>query len=65
MGIYRMYPGDDGETHIEEMTLESHPDLLNLQPVEGLRIWKVEEGRFQDFHPRSRPAVDDPPGRRG
>ena len=51
MGIYRMYPGDDGETHIEEQTLESHPELQNLQPVEGLRLWKVEEGRFQDFHP--------------
>lgn len=51
MGIYRMYPGDDGETHIEEMTLESHPHLQDPQPVEGLRLWRVEEGRFSDFHP--------------
>ena len=46
-----MYPGDDGETHIEELTLESHPHLGSLQPVEGLRIWRMEPGHFADFHP--------------
>ena len=51
MGIYRMYSGDDGETHIEELSLESHPHLESLQPVTGMRIWKVEDGRFVDFHP--------------
>ena len=51
MGIYRMYSGDDGETHIEEQTLESHPNLGSLQPVEGLRVWRMEPGHFADFHP--------------
>ena len=27
MAIYRIYPGNDGESHIEEMKLEEHPEL--------------------------------------
>ena len=50
MGIYRMYSGADGETHIDEMDLESHPDLMTLQKVAGLRLQRAE-ARFIDFHP--------------
>ena len=50
MGIYRMYSGADGETHVEEMDLERHPNLMNLQKVGGLRLQKAEAGRFSDFH---------------
>ena len=51
MGIYRMYSGDDGETHIEELSLDTHPELESLQQVAGMRIWRAEPGRFIDFHP--------------
>ena len=27
MAIYRVFPDADGESHIEEMKLEHHPDL--------------------------------------
>jgi len=50
MGIYKMYSDADGETHIEEMDLARHPDLMNLQKVAGLKLQKAEEGRFSDFH---------------
>ena len=51
MGIYRMYTGSDNETHIEELTLESRPDLSDLQNVKGMRIQHTEGGRFLDWHP--------------
>ena len=27
MGIFRLYSGDDGESHMEELDLASHPEL--------------------------------------
>ena len=27
MAIYRIYSGDDGESHIEDLKLEGHPEL--------------------------------------
>ena len=50
MGIYRMYPGSDNETHIEELSLSDHPELGDLQIVKGLQIQRNEGGRFMDFH---------------
>lgn len=51
MGIYRMYSGEDGETHIEKLLLDDYPELESLQKVTGMRLWRVEPGRFVDFHP--------------
>ncbi len=51
MGIYRMYTGDDNETHIEELPLDSHPELNDLQSVKGMRIQRTEGDRFLDWHP--------------
>ena len=36
MGFMRIYSGDDGESHIEEMDLESHPNLTELHSVTGI-----------------------------
>ena len=51
VGIYRMYTGDDNETHIEELPLDSHPELNDLQSVKGMRIQRTEGDRFLDWHP--------------
>lgn len=36
MGIFRLYTGDDGESHMEELDLASHPELT---PLQGARAW--------------------------
>ncbi len=50
MGIYRMYTGTDNETHIEELPLSAHPELGQLQTVQGMQIQQNAGGRFLDFH---------------
>ena len=54
MEITRLYSGDDGETHVEEMTLESHPELGELQKASGIVFRSVEPGNFMDWHPAPR-----------
>ena len=44
MGIYRVYSGDDGESHLEEIDLDQRPDLLELQSGEGLRLRRPGTG---------------------
>jgi len=36
MGIFRLYSGDDGESHMEELDLASHPELTALH---GAKVW--------------------------
>lgn len=50
MAIVRVYSGDDGESHFEELTLESHPELTSLQPTKGIQFRLVEAGSFNDWH---------------
>ena len=50
MPIVRMYSGDDGQTHVEEMDVESHPDLTALQAAEGVVFRRSEPGHFTDWH---------------
>jgi len=50
MGVYRLYTGDDGESHIEEIKAEALRDLK----VSGAMSFSVQErtpGYFMDFHP--------------
>ena len=50
MGFMRIYSGDDGESHIEEMDLESHPSLTELHTVTGIVFRQYEPGHFSDWH---------------
>ena len=50
MAFYRLYSGDDGESHMEEVTLESAPDLTNLQGAKGVVFRSSPPGRFSDWH---------------
>lgn len=54
MSIIRLYTGDDGETHIEELPLEQHPELSTLHAVTGLVFRRHEAGNSIDFHPAPR-----------
>ena len=74
MGFYRVWNGDDGESHMEEIQPTDYPDLAALSnslaganpTAAGNRVTaEVSINRFDgrrnmDFHP----APADPPGRR-
>ena len=53
MGIYRVFAGPDGESHIEEIDLAGHPELSSLQNITEVRIRQPGELRNMDFHPLS------------
>jgi hypothetical protein len=50
MGVYRLYTGSDGESHIEEIKADALRDLK----IDGTMSFSVQErpaGHFLDFHP--------------
>ena len=51
MAIYRIYPGSDGESHIEEMTLSEHPELGELTNLSEVRVQEFDGTRKRDFNP--------------
>ena len=54
MGTYRMYTGDDGQTHIETIDLDNTPDWTNPQEATTITFREAPAGRFQDWHPAPR-----------
>ena len=50
MGIFRLYTGADGQSHLEELKLASHPELTALQPTTGIAFRTSAPGRFSDWH---------------
>ena len=54
MGIYRLYTGTDGESHIAELKLADHPDLSKLQSTAGISFREAPAGNFIDWHPAPR-----------
>jgi hypothetical protein len=38
MGIYRLYTGNDGQSHIEEQHPRSYPDLTTLQATQTFYV---------------------------
>jgi uncharacterized cupin superfamily protein len=50
MELIRLYTGDDGETHIEELDLASHPELTTLQSAKGVVFRTTQPGHFSDWH---------------
>ena len=50
MSISRLYTGDDGQSHIQDMDLSSHPELGELHNAEGIVFRTSEPGRFSDWH---------------
>ncbi len=52
--ITRLYVGDDGKTHIEDISLEDHPELQTLQKAAGIVFRSAPPGNFLDWHPAPR-----------
>lgn len=50
MPIARLYTGEDGQSHIEQIELESHPEYEAMQAAQGIVFRRVEPGRFSDWH---------------
>ena len=50
MGIQRLYTGDDGQSHLEEMDLDSHPVLTEMQNTAGIVFRSAPPGDFIDWH---------------
>ena len=50
MGIFRLYTGTDGQSHLEELDLASHPELTAPHPTAGIVFRTSEPGRFSDWH---------------
>lgn len=54
MGIYRLYTGNDKESHIEELKQTDHPELSTLQATAGIMFREAPPGNFIDWHPAPR-----------
>ena len=50
MGIYRIFAGSDGESHMEELRLEEHPELGALTNINEVRVQQFDGTRKRDFH---------------
>ena len=51
MAMYRVFAGSDGESHIEELRLEDHPELAAMMNISEVRVQEFDGTRDMDFHP--------------
>ena len=51
MGIFRMYTGEDGKSHIDELDLSNHPELTSGTPTQDITFREWAPGHFIDWHP--------------
>ena len=54
MLITRVYSGEDGKSHFEDLDITDHPDLDSLTKVTSIRFRIGEPGNFSDWHQESR-----------
>lgn len=50
MAIYRMYTGDDGKSHIENLDLASNVEMTSLQAAKGIIFSETPSGDFINWH---------------
>ena len=50
MAVIRLYSGDDGESHIEELDPAANPGWLVLQQATGIMFRTTRAGFFEDYH---------------
>ena len=50
MNMIRLYTGKDGQTHIEELDLATHPELTTMQATKGIVFRTTKPGHFSDWH---------------
>ncbi len=54
MQVVRVYTGDDGESHLEELELPyetvANAERTAMQSATGIQFRRTPSGNFQDFH---------------
>jgi hypothetical protein len=55
MNISRLYTGDDGQSHFEDLTLTTHQALSSPAAAKSIVFREAEAGRFSDWHNAPRP----------
>ena len=50
MSITRLYTGPDGQSHLEELDLASHPEFTSLLATKGIVFRTSQPGHFSDWH---------------
>ena len=50
MGSIRLYSGDDGESHIEEIDPATRPDWTTVQNAKSIMFRSQPPDRFLDWH---------------
>ena len=51
MAMYRVFSDSDGESHIEELRLEDHPELGAMTNVSEVKVQKFDGSRDMPLHP--------------
>ena len=51
MAMYRVFSDSDGESHIEELRLEDHPELGAMTNVSEVKVQKFDGDRDMPLHP--------------
>ena len=54
MGTFRLYTGDDAESHIDPVELSKTPDWTQAQDTTHIVFREAPVGNFQDWHPAPR-----------
>ena len=54
MALYRVYTGDDGQSHLEQLGLASHPEITEPQAATSIVFREAPPGQFLDWHPAPR-----------
>jgi quercetin dioxygenase-like cupin family protein len=50
MAIVRLYTGPDGQSHLKEVDLATHPELTSLHATAGIVFRTAQPGHFVDWH---------------
>ncbi len=54
MLITRIYTGEDGQSHLEELETTTFPNPASLEQITGIRFRVQQPGQFSDWHVESR-----------
>ncbi len=54
MIITRIYTGEDGQSHLEELETDTFPNPASLSEITGIRFRVQPPGQFSDWHVESR-----------
>jgi hypothetical protein len=57
MGIFRIYAGEDGRSHLEDHEPSLRSDLARVWPTTGVFFREFPVGTFMDWHPAPRRQI--------